>query len=115
MKKGLISLLAALLVAAVALPALSYDGFNARLDRIQNRINRLAGAGELYPRDTERFNIEVNRLRERAQYPDLSREERHRLERRIERLSDDIDDARRRYRENRERERSPLPFIPVPR
>ncbi len=112
MKKWLISWLAALLVTALALPALSFDGFNARLDRLQNRINRLAGEGDLYPRDTERFNVEVARLRERAQYPDLSREERHRLERRIDRLSDDIDDARRRHRE---RERAPIPFIPVPR
>ncbi len=114
MKKWLISLLAILLVAALALPVLSFDGFNARLDRIQNRINHLAGSGELYPRDTERFNLEVARLRERAQYPDLSREERHRLERRIDRLSDDIDEARGRHRE-RERERPPIPFIPVPR
>ncbi len=112
MKKCLAGLLAMLLLAVFTLPVTAYDGIEARLNRQQGRLDRLASTGEISPREQQRLQQELNHIRERvSRDPYLNREERRRLEGRMDRLDEDIDQAKRRHRE-----RPPaIPFVPPPR
>jgi 50S ribosomal subunit-associated GTPase HflX len=97
MKKWLTGFLTVLLLAALTLPVMAFDGIDARLNRQQERINRLADSGEISPGEQQRLERELNHIRERSQE----------LQRRMERLDDDIDQARRHRREL-------IPGIPIP-
>jgi hypothetical protein len=110
MKKLLAGFLTALFLTVLTLPAMAYDNFDARLNGQQERLNRLANHGEISPRDQERLQKELNHIRERSQDPNLSREERHRLEGRMDSLDRDIDQARHQRRELIPG--VPLPYIP---
>ena len=107
MKKWLVGLLTALLLAALTLPVMAADDIDARLHRQQERINRLADSGEIVPKERHRLERELNQIRESSQGRHLDREERHRLERRMDRLDDDIDQARHHKKEL-------IPGVPVP-
>ena len=113
MKKWLAGLLTALLLAVLTLPVMASDGIDARLDRQQERLNHLANSGEIAPREQQRLQREINQIRERSQDPNLSREERHRLEGRMDSLDNDIDQARHQQRELIPG--VPLPSMPTPR
>ncbi len=107
MKKWFAGLLTALFLAVLTLPVLASDGIDARLNRQQERLNRLASSGEIAPRDQQHLEREINQIRERSQDPNLNREERHRLDRRMDRLDEDIDQARHQRREL-------IPGVPIP-
>ncbi len=107
MKKWLASLLAALLLAAFTLPVMAAEDMDARLHRARERINRLADKGEITPKDRHRLERELNQIRERSQGRHLDREERHRLEDRMDRLDKDIDEAKSHRKEL-------IPGVPVP-
>ena len=113
MKKWLAGLLTALLLAVLTLPVMASDGFDARLNRQQERINRLANSGEIGPKAQERLQRELNEIRERSKDANLNHEERHRLEGRMDRLDKDIDQARHQRREVIPG--VPIPSIPTPR
>jgi|GEM_PF-2502470 peptidoglycan hydrolase CwlO-like protein len=113
MKKWLAGLLTALLLSVLTLPVMASDGIDARLNRQQERINRLANSGEITPRDQRHLERDLNQIRERSQDPNLNREERHRLESKMDRLDKDIDQARHQPRELIPG--VPIPSIPTPR
>jgi septal ring factor EnvC (AmiA/AmiB activator) len=113
MKKLLAGLLTALLLTVFTLPVMASDGFDARLNGQQERINRLANSGEIAPREQQHLQRELNNIRERSQDPNLSREERHRLEGRMDSLDKDIDQARHQRRELIPG--VPVPSVPIPR
>jgi septal ring factor EnvC (AmiA/AmiB activator) len=113
MKKWLAGLLTALLLAVLTLPVMASDGIDARLNRQQERINRLANSGEIAPKEHQRLERELNQIRERSHDPNLNREERHRLEGRMDSLDKDIDQARHQRRELIPG--VPVPSIPTPR
>ena len=97
MKKWLVGLLTALLLAALTLPVMAADDIDARLHRQQERINHLAKSGEIAPKEQQRLERELNQIRERSQE----------LQRKMDRLEKDIDQARQHRREL-------IPGVPVP-
>ena len=113
MKKWLAGLLTTLLLAVLTLPVVASNDIDARLHRQQERINHLANSGEIAPKEQQRLERELNNIRERSQAPNLNREERHRLEGRMDRLDKDIDQAKRQRRELIPG--VPVPSIPTPR
>lgn len=107
MKKLLTGFVIALLLGALTLPVMASDGIDARLHRQQERINELANSGQIAPKDQQRLERELNQIRERSRDPNLNHEERHRLEGRMDRLDEDIDQARHHKKEL-------IPGVPVP-
>ncbi len=97
MKKWLTGFVIVLLLAILTVPVMAADGIDARLRRQQERINSLTNSGELAPKDRHRLERELNDIRERSQE----------LQRRMDRLDQDIDQARRQRREL-------IPGVPVP-
>jgi peptidoglycan hydrolase CwlO-like protein len=98
MKKWLIGLLTALLLATFTLPVLPANGINARLNGQQQRINRLADSGRISHKEQHRLQRELNHIRSRSQDPTLSHKERHRLQRQMDRLDDQINRAKHHHR-----------------
>ncbi len=93
MKNWLTGLLTALLLTGLSLPVMAAEDIDARIHRAQERIN----SGEIAPKERHRLEGELKQIRER------SRE----LQRRMDRLEQDIDQARRQRREL-------IPGVPVP-
>ncbi len=93
MKKWLTGFVIVLLLAVLTLPVMAAEGIEARLHRAQERIN----SGEIAPKERHRLERELNEIRERSQE----------LQRRMDRLDQDIDQARRQRREL-------IPGVPVP-
>ncbi len=93
MKKWLAGLLTALLLTALTLPVMAAEDIDARIHRARERIN----AGDIAPKERHRLEGELNQIRER------SRE----LQRKMDRLERDIDQAGRQRREL-------IPGVPVP-
>jgi septal ring factor EnvC (AmiA/AmiB activator) len=113
MKKWLAGLLTALIMAVFTPPVMASDGIEARLNQQQEHLNHLANSGEIAPKDRHRLERELNQIREKSRDPNLNREERHRLEGRMDRLDKDIDQARRPRKELIPG--VPVPSIPTPR
>jgi septal ring factor EnvC (AmiA/AmiB activator) len=103
MKKWLAGLLTALLLAVLTPPVMASDDIHARLNQQQERLNSLANSGEIAPREQRRLKQKLNQIRERSQD----------LERRMDSLDKDIDQARRQRRELIPG--VPIPSIPTPR
>ena len=93
MKKWFAGLLAALLLATFTVPVMAADDIDARLHRAQERIN----SGEIAPKERHRLEGELKQIREKG----------HELQRRMDRLEQDIDQARRQRKEL-------IPGVPVP-
>ncbi len=93
MKKWLSGLLTALLLAALTLPVMAAEDIDARIHRAREHIN----SGEIAPKERHRLEGELKQIREKS----------HELERRMDRLEQDIDQARRQRREL-------IPGVPVP-
>ena len=103
MKKWLAGLLTALLLAVLTAPVMASDDIDARLNRQQERLNRLANSGEIAPREQHRLERKLNQIRERSKD----------LERSMDSLDKDIDQARHQPREIVPG--VPIPSIPTPR
>ena len=93
MKKWLAGSLAALLLAAFTLPVMAAEDMEDRLHRARELIN----SGEIAPKERHRLEGELKQIREKS----------HELQRRMDRLEQDIDQARRQRREL-------IPGVPVP-
>ena len=99
MKKWLAGLLTAFLLAALTPPVMAAEDIDARLHRAQERIN----SGEIAPKERQRLERELKQIREKSQE----------LQRRMDRLDNDIDQATRQRRELIPG--VPMPSIPTPR
>ena len=93
MKKWLAGLLAALLLATFTVPVMAAEDMEARLHRARELIN----SGEIAPKERHRLEGELKQIREKN----------HELQRRMDRLEQDIDQARRQRKEL-------IPGVPVP-
>ncbi len=93
MKKWLTGLLTALLLAVLTLPVMAAEDIDARIHRARERID----SGEIAPKERHRLEVELKQIRERS----------HELQRKMDRLEKDIDQARHQRREL-------IPGVPVP-
>lgn len=93
MKKWRTGFLIFLLLAALTVPVMAAEGMDARLHRAQELIN----SGEIAPKERHRLEGELKQIREKS----------HELQRRMDRLEQDIDQARRQRKEL-------IPGVPVP-
>ena len=93
MKKWRTGFLIFLLLAALTVPVMAAEDMDARLHRARELIN----SGEIAPKERHRLEGELKQIREKS----------HELQRRMDRLEQDIDQARRQRREL-------IPGVPVP-